>query len=745
LKARPARFFQSFWPNGEPKEPRETKMPLMSRAITRTIASMAALFALGWLLLTVDGCAYYNTFYNAKKQFRTGEGANRNLREGQSRDVQNYKKCIETGARLLELYPKSRWVDNCLLLMGKAYYRTSEYPQAQRKFEELISNFPRSKLIPEARLWLAETLVQMNRPNEALPILEQLLASSEAKAFRARGAFLLGNIHFNAERYGDAADAYRLAAQKYRKKVPRSESLYMLGRCLFLRKEFEEARATFERIPKLNPPRDLIYLALVEAGRCTAELGDTEGALDLLGRLKKDIRFQDYSSGIDFTLANIVASQADYDEATRLYRDYIRSNPGNEGAAEAFFRLGFIYRDHYRDLPTSAAYFDSAKGVGTGKLADSAGVEVQELKRGLAYFRQKADMETQIQFVDSVLKRSPPNEEGSLLVPSEPVAPESARVNSMTEVRQDSSRQIKVEHDSLGGSSALPEGTLPTEPSNPAASDSVLPPSENQTRKDSLETKSGARKETPKNPPPSGGVQLTMEDLLTAKGDLQRTLFHIAEFYLYDLNDVDSAFCYFERAAQDTFDLSTRWRANLMLAQMAAQRGAGDEVIRQYYETALATEGIPIQAENRAREALGLPLKSLPRDTLWEKYLNIEKGIFDAAASPDSLLVALDLLMTADPQLPYYPKVLFAKAYLCEHRLGNKDLTKAVYRRLISLYPDSAFSAMLTERLDTTKYAAASQEGLLPTSPTGEGEAAEGGQEPGWPPPEESLLGRRGR
>ncbi len=720
-------------------------MQVMSHNISRSVLLVAGLLALGWLLLLVDGCAYYNTFYNAKRHFQAGERANRNVSEGHSRDVQNYRKCIETGARLLELYPKSRWVDNCLLLMGKAYYQSSEYPQAQRKFEELISNYPRSKLIPEAKLWLAETMVKMKRTDEALLVLQQLLASSEGKAFRARGAFLLGNIHFDAKRYGDAADAYRLAAQKYRKKVPHSESLYMLGRCLYLRKEFEEAKATFERIPRLRPPRDLVYLALVEAGRCTAELGDIEGALDLLNRLKRDIRFQDYSSGIDLTLANIAASKADYDEATRLYREYIRSNPGGEEAAEAFFRLGLIYRDHYRDLPTSAAYFDSAKGAGKGGLADSASAEVRQLNRGLAFFQQKADIESQIQFVDSVLRHSAPKDEGSLLIPPDSAAPDSAPVNSLTEVQQDSSYQITLEDDTLGSPSVPNEETLPSEPSNPAASDSAPPPVEDQIGKDSLESEGAAPEEVSGNATASGDKQLTLEDLLTAKGDLQKTLFHIGEFYFYDLKDADSAFYYFEIAAKDTFDLSTRWRANMMLAHLAAQRGASDEVIERYYQTALVTEGIPLGAENRAREALGLPLKSAPPDTLREKYLSLEKSIVDSAESPDSLLVALESLMTADPQWPYYPKVLFAKAYLYEHRLKDKELAKAVYQHLISLYPDSAFSTTLTDRLDTTKLAASTQEGLLPTGPAGEGEGAEGGEEPGWPPPEETLLGRQGR
>lgn len=673
-------------------------MPLTRLAIFPRILFIAWLLVLGWLLALGHGCAYYNTFYNTKRHFQAGERANRNVRAGQSRDVQNYRKCIETGARLLELYPKSRWVDNCLLLMGKAYYRSDEFARAERKFEELISNFPRSKLIPEARLWLAEAFVQMKRSPEAVLVLEQLLAAPKAKAFWARGAFLLGDIHFTAERYGDAADAYREAAQRYRDKVHRAESLFMLGRSLFLRKEFEEAKATFERIPKLKPPRDLVYMALVESGRCTARLGDVEGALALLRRLRKDIRFQDYSSGIDLTLANIAAGQADYDEATQLYQAFVRSNPGRGETAEAFFHMGLICRDHRRDLPTAIAYFDSAQSTGSGGLVDSARAEVQKLNRGLAYIREVTDFEAQLHYIDSVLKQGPATEESLLSAPPDSAAPDSERVEPQHEVQEDSSRtEGVVTEDTLG------------------------------------------------SPPPAEETRLTIEDLHAAKANLQVALFHVGEFYWYDLKDPDSAFYFFERAAQDTFDRETRWRAYLVLAELAKQRGADEQVIRQYYQAALATKGIPLEAENRAREALGLPLKSAPQDTLREKYLNVEEGILDTTASPDSLLATLDSLMMGHPLSPYYPKLLFAKAHIYEHRLRNLDSTKAVYRRLISLYPDSAFSLILTERLDTTRLAARAEEGLSPGSPAGEGEGLEPGEEDGWPPPEESLLGRRGR
>lgn len=672
----------------------------MKLRLTKSAIFCGILLVFGFLAFT-QGCAYYNTFYNAKKEFEAGERTRKNAAAGQSHDVKNYEKCIETGSRLLELYPKSRWVDDCLLLMGKSYYRSGKLPKAQRKFEELISNFPGSKLVPEARLWLAETLIEMKRSEEAILILGQLSASPESKNLVARASFLLGTIHFDTTRYRDAADAFRIAAQRYRTKLERAESFYMLGRSLFMIRDFQEAKAAFDQIPKLNPSRELIYKALLESGRCMAELGDTEAALRLLDGLRKDVRYQNYSVGIELTLAKIQANQGNFEKAARIYLDYLEANPTGAEKADAYFYIGVIYRDHYRDLALAAAYFDSVQNAGGSKVfADSARAQAEMLKRGLAHINKWMDIEWKLQYMDSLLKSASSTQGNQLVVPPVPPADSSA---------QDSG-QVR-----LGGQAG--EDTT-------AAGSTI-----HEAMPDSL----------------TRVTQLpTLDELHQAKRDLQGVFFQLGEFFLHDLQDQDSASYFFEWAAYDTMDHRIRWKANLVLADLAQGRGADSLLIRSYYEAALATPGITVDAENRARKALGLPLKEMPRDTLRENYLKLEGSILDTTASPDSILISLNSLMIADTSSIYFLKSLWARGYFYEHRVGNRDSARAAYERIISLYPDSAFTTVLAQRLDTTTLAALAEQNVPAAAPA-EADTIHTGQEAGWPPPEESLLGRGGR
>ncbi|MDD5087853.1 MAG: tetratricopeptide repeat protein, partial [bacterium] len=140
--------------------------------------------------ILISGCAYFNTYYNAKRKFSEAENDNRSrptpaqtqtpvqpqttpsppAGAGVQRDVRSpekYRKVIETCSKLLEFYPKSRWVDDALYLMGVSYYRLGELDRADRKFTELVTIFPKSVHVPEAILFHARSLGEQGKRSEA--------------------------------------------------------------------------------------------------------------------------------------------------------------------------------------------------------------------------------------------------------------------------------------------------------------------------------------------------------------------------------------------------------------------------------------------------------------------------------------------------------------------------------------------------------------------------------------------------
>ncbi len=137
---------------------------------------------------SLSGCAYYNTFYNVERKFTDAERERRQAdrqtaqqsaagtatqpattppggtpARAQTAGADKYRKVIETSSKLLEYYPKSRWVDDALLVMGVSYYRLGDLPRAERKFTELMTLFPKSKHVTEAVIWKAQTLADQKK------------------------------------------------------------------------------------------------------------------------------------------------------------------------------------------------------------------------------------------------------------------------------------------------------------------------------------------------------------------------------------------------------------------------------------------------------------------------------------------------------------------------------------------------------------------------------------------------------
>ena len=124
----------------------------MIRSAPRRSGRPLIVLALAALLASSAGCAYYNTFYLARKYYRLAEIEEQKNTTGKVAPSasQNYDKVIKQCSKVLQRYGKSKWADDAMLLMGQAYYGQEQYSNARRWFSEVTSRFPDSELVPDA-------------------------------------------------------------------------------------------------------------------------------------------------------------------------------------------------------------------------------------------------------------------------------------------------------------------------------------------------------------------------------------------------------------------------------------------------------------------------------------------------------------------------------------------------------------------------------------------------------------------
>jgi TolA-binding protein len=135
------------------------------------------------LLLVVallSGCAYFNTFYHAKQAFSAAE----RIRERAAPDdttwravaAPQYERAIQKASKVLTFHPNSKYADDAVMLIGLSYFWTGDWLKAERKFRELVVNFPQSSFSTEAYYRLAAANYELEREREANEALLEVLS-----------------------------------------------------------------------------------------------------------------------------------------------------------------------------------------------------------------------------------------------------------------------------------------------------------------------------------------------------------------------------------------------------------------------------------------------------------------------------------------------------------------------------------------------------------------------------------------
>lgn len=743
-------------------------MPSVRNPLKRRLLRYAGACALLAQLAGLSGCAYYNTFYNIKKKFREAEkeqaaraqstlttpgvpGAPGSLppprgsSSGSSVGTDKYRKVIETGSKLLEFYPKSRWVDDTLLLMGISYYRTQDWARAERKFVEIITLYPKSKHVGQARLWKARALKEQRRTDEALRELEESMPLIDDEAERAACQALMGELLFSRQEWQQAAEQYASAIDK----LPGSEQSLLandLGICYYQLSDFSSAQKYFLRAAARLGDKASAFQSYILATRSATAMGEFESARKTLLTLRSSSRFADYVTEIDIELAQLAVNSGKVEDGVKLFQAILDREPDKAKRGKAFYRYGLVERDRRANLQAAKALLDSAVASGMSReLQDSARAETEQISKGLVA------IQAIIALRDSIGELQQMKDSLQMTSGIDVKSPEAPFVED-AHVVADSSlmEQPSLSPDSLSQSN--PE-TATSSPAR-AAADSLLKLLDAQD----AERKSKAAGDSTVTPPAAPApalANLSLQEidsrLLLVRKQLQQAYLRAAEFYLLTLAENDSALTYYAQAASNPDDVGVFWKANLYLARELSKDSATAEQAMDFYRALVDIDSIPLSAQNEARAALGMEPVADPRDARVRLFAEAETARLSGEIPVEQVLSLYGRVVEYDSTTSEAYRALVAQFCLYDGRLGPfriPDSVKAVAARLESMFPDSIFvreAKKVCAPDDSSSLYLSSDEELMalymPKKTTAMFE--EEPSESGWPPPEETLRGRR--
>jgi len=314
------------------------------------------------ILLLFSFCTYYNTFYNAEKKYNEA----RRIHEKSGSDEPDrsanprYDEAIKKASKVLTFHPKSKWVDDALLLIGKSFYYKGEYTKAERKFKELLVNFPESDFTQECRYYIGLCQYKMNSLSQAISTFNSIIKSEKKKGFKPKAAYILANIHFEEKEYDDAIEKYSRVINEYKNEELRGKAQFRVGECYFLKKDYQMAKDAFAQVKNVTKDRTELFESQFKMGECFYLLGETEEGMSIFLDLSREQKFFKHLPRIQLKIAQGHLMQDSLDLALEEYENVTLGSPRTEESSEAYYQMGIINQNILQDLKKAKELFDKA-------------------------------------------------------------------------------------------------------------------------------------------------------------------------------------------------------------------------------------------------------------------------------------------------------------------------------------------------------------------------------------------------
>ena len=353
------------------------------------------------LALLATSCAYYNTFYLARRYYFKGTGGLPYPVERPNAAAQpNFTKAIDYSKKVMANYSKSKWVDDAYLLWARALLGRDDPRETVNMLQDFGVRFPDSKLKAEALFYLGVGFRQSHRYSEAEMALEQFLSQAPrhdlapyAWLERARALTSLDRdsaAAFCAGRVLEVFPKSRLGPQAL---AARAEALLASG-------YYERARVDYQGLGLQSSDDEQRLGFLLKEADCLEAGRSYDAEMALLRDAQGHARAPATSTAIGVTTAYSSLGGADHygrlalrigtvhllagrlDPALETYREVLTLYPKSPLSAEAQYRIGYAYENAADDFERARGEYARVKDeFPTSAFATQAQQRMSNLER----------------------------------------------------------------------------------------------------------------------------------------------------------------------------------------------------------------------------------------------------------------------------------------------------------------------------------------------------------------------------
>lgn len=621
-----------------------------------------------------NAVAYFNTFYNAQRAFDEAEDelfkARKEYNDKGTTERPftvppsartKFTTSIEKNSKLLSYYPTSKWVDDALLMIGKAYFYIEDYVKAERKFLELMAKFPESEFINEANLLLGLSYLQQKKFDQGVKLLHDLISSTQEvdEEIAGKACFELGKYYFGLRNYEQAQKYYIQSLLLLNDDTQKAQTQFQIALCYDNLKLYSNAEVEYAKVGDFETEYNLLFRAELARIKTIVQQQRYNEALEALSLMLKDTKNAEFYASVHFEIANTLFKHGRLDEAMEKYQYIDTAYAKTDEAARSYFSLAKIYEDTLKNYDSARVYYNKAKSeFSASKITAEAAMKAEifnkydNLKKDLARF-------------DSLLLSAM-----NLAIDDTPLR------TSLSDSIGDQDSAVAITDDTPQRKATKPGKKLE------AKNDSL-------STVDSSKIKARIAKE------------LAKKQLIDSlQRSLARTKFEIGGLFFLELQIADSAMYWLLDVARNYPESELTPRVLFTIAEIYRTLRPNSNAERDSIYHIIITKFSASAYAQEARRNLGLPVVTPEPDSAFLLYTKAEE-LLDANNINGAINIYQEIAEKYSAS-PLSPKALYATGWLLENHLVNNDSAVAVYKKLISKYPTSTFASAV--RVKVTEY-----------------------------------------
>ena len=326
----------------------------------------------------------YNWYYNAKLNYNAGINKLRQDHKddfnqllsiyplGTKKNAQSIapqmdkvlKKCasaISKHSMLIKGEERNRWIDDCYLMIGKAYFYKQEYIKAIEAFRLVERQFMGDHTGYQAQIWLLRAHVEAEDLGSADLVIDNIVMDENfPNSLNQPLSLALASYYLKMGENAIAIEELSAAITQTKKRREKARYNYILAQLYAIEGEYARATSLFTKVIRTSPDYEMVFNAKINRARSfDTSSGGTEEIVKELKNMLKDDKNTDFLDVIYFGLAELNMRQNDLPQAKQNYTLSVSTSVNNNAQkALSSAVLADLYYDQ-QNYRLAQAYYDT--------------------------------------------------------------------------------------------------------------------------------------------------------------------------------------------------------------------------------------------------------------------------------------------------------------------------------------------------------------------------------------------------